>query len=306
MNFEKYHKIKILGDEDNKDLLSNPEDEIIIEEKVDGGNFRFMWDKEQGWIMGSRSLVLDKDNKNTDFFKRCIEHVKAVLKDKKPKENLIFYGECMVHHSMHYDWEKIPPYLGFDIKKLTEGTSEYIDYNSKVKMFTELGLDVVPLVKKCKAKDVKKLTDESIPVSAYPSPSAKDKDKQAEGIVLKNYRTQQMAKYVREKFKEVNREMFGKSKKFARQEGDEELIVATYCTNARIEKIIFKLIEEGVKLEMKMMEVMPKRVLADIYEEHWREICFSNWSVNFRGIRKKMTSRCLKVLQQMIVNSGLK
>ena len=38
-HFERYHKIKVLGDEDNKGIFDDPEDEIIIEEKIDGGNF---------------------------------------------------------------------------------------------------------------------------------------------------------------------------------------------------------------------------------------------------------------------------
>ena len=42
MTFHKYHKIKLLGNEDNQGILSDPDDDIIIEEKMDGGNFRFM------------------------------------------------------------------------------------------------------------------------------------------------------------------------------------------------------------------------------------------------------------------------
>ena len=309
MEFEKYHKIKVLGDEDNKGIFDDLNDEIIIEEKMDGGNFRFAIINDE-LVMGSHSRVLDEDNPNSKFFKRCIEFIKLKITEKdllnlkKNYSNMIFYGECMVKHTFDYDWEKIPPYLGFDIKLFSDQT-KYIEYDKKVEIFKTLGLPVVPLIKRIKAKDMVKITDDNIPNSAYANPKD-DNWKQAEGIVIKNYKRQLFSKYVREKFKEQNKTTFGMPKKWARTESDEALVVATYCTNARIEKIIFKLLEENNKLEMPLMQHLPKRVTNDIFEEHWREICLSNWSVNFKGIRKKITARCLAVLKQMIVNSALK
>ncbi len=41
-NFIKYKKIRQLGHEENKHIFLDPDDEIVIEEKVDGANFRFM------------------------------------------------------------------------------------------------------------------------------------------------------------------------------------------------------------------------------------------------------------------------
>lgn len=302
MLFEKYHKIKILGDEDNKGILNEPQDEIIIEEKIDGGNFRIMFHNKEV-TFGSHTQELRDDNPNKDFFKRTLQYVKEKIENSDLDGSYIFYGEACVKHTMDYDWEKIPPYLGFDIKNLE--THKYFDYDTKKYLFEQLGLPMVPLIKRCKAKDVEVFTEENIPLSFYPSPNNKD-HQQCEGIVIKNYSKQLFAKYVREKFKEVNREVFGSSKKWARKEGDAQLLIATYCTNRRIEKMVFKLIAEEVKLEMKMMEVLPKRVTEDIYEEHAKEILWSNWTINFKDIRKKITRRCLSVLKQMIVNNSLK
>ena len=142
-----------------------------------------------------------------------------------------------------------------------------------------------------------------VPKSKYASPSAEDQ--QAEGIVIKNYSRQLFAKYVREKFKEKNKEMFGDSKKCARQKGDEELLVATYCTNARIDKMVFKLLNDGKKLGMELMHDLPHEITKDIYEENWHEICCSNWIIDFRSVRKKISKRCLAVLRQILVNNSL-
>jgi len=159
----------------------------------------------------------------------------------------------------------------------------------------------IPQIKVIKTKEVKPPTDDDVPESAYPSPSAKDR--KAEGIMYKNYRTQVFAKYVRPAFKEKNLEVFGGSKKHATD--DSGRIVAVYCTNARVDKMIFKMIDEDFKLELPMMKYLPRRVMEDIIEEHHKEICLSNWSVDFRKIRKGITRRCLNILTQVITNNEL-
>ncbi len=148
------------------------------------------------------------------------------------------------------------------------------------------------------------LNEKAFGISYYASPSAPPEGRLMEGWVIKNYDKQIMGKIVREKFKEKNKEAFGGGKKFA--ENDDERIVATYCTNARIEKVIFKLLTEGDKLEMKLMAKVPSAIIQDIFEENWKEICMSQWSVNFKGIRRKINKRCLAIISQMITNNTLR
>ena len=294
--FHKYLKIKILGDEDNEDIFSDPEDDIVIEEKIDGANFRFMI-KDCRIIFGSHNQSIgDSTREIGGNWKRCVEHVKEKLKDVDLTKinGFIFYGECCVKHSMEYDWTAIPPYLGFDIYSFS--LEEYVPYTVKKELFEKLGLEMVPLIKTCKAKDMVAIDEKMVPKSAY-------SHSQAEGVVMKNYSKQLMAKFVTDKFKEVNREAFGGGKKFA--QNDDERLVATYCTNARIDKCIFKLLDEGNKLEMKLMEKLGKMVLNDIYEEHSKEICWSSWSVNFKKVRTKIGRRCVAILKQVMVNNSL-
>ena len=305
MEFHKYRKIYTMGHDENKDIFSNPEDDIIIEEKIDGGNFRFMINDGK-IIIGSRSQQLT-DNEGQDanmnkMFLRCSNFVREKLKDKDLKllEKRIFYGENCVKHTMNYDWEKMPPYLGFDIYCL-----ENEKFLAEKRMFFEaLDLPVVPLIKKCKASEIKEINDDMVPISAYPFASSKDQ--KAEGIVFKNYNKQIFAKYVRDVFKEKNAEVFGGSPKYNKvDETNNAEFVFRYCTNPRIDKMIFKLIDEGMVLDLKMMAELPKRVLKDIYAEHWKEILESNWMLDFKSIRKLVPKRCLAVLQQVMVNNAL-
>jgi hypothetical protein len=298
--FKKYLKIKIIGDIENKELFTNPEDELAIEEKIDGANFRFMINNGN-IVFGSHTQQITSDiGEDTNvqkYFRRCVDFVRHQLasKDLSKYNNLVFYGECCVMHSISYNWDKIPPFLGFDIY----ANERFLDVLDAKQIFSELGLDFVPIINYCKVKDFLStpLTESIIPKSIF-------YEGQAEGIVVKNYSKQIFAKFVSTKFKEVNKNAFGISKKYA--EDDDELIVAKFCTNPRIDKQIFKMLEEGIKLELPMMKYLPNRVFTDMIEEHWRDICFENYTLNFRNVKRIITHRCLAVLKQIIVNSSLK
>ena len=293
--FIKYPKIKLIGDEETEDLLKNPNDEIIIEEKMDGSNTRWMI-KDNSIIFGSRNCILEEDSPNAKNWKKSIDFIKKNVKPSKELEGYIFFGETMIRHSMDYDWNKIPCILGFDIYDMRK--NKYLNYDEKVKMFKKLNIPIVPLIKKVKAKDIKKVSDDDVPISEYPGI-----DRQAEGIVFKNYKTQTFAKYVREKFREINRDTFGRAKKYSKN--DNELLVNTYCTNARIDKNLFKLVDEGNKINMKLMKLLPSKVYEDIWEENWKEIIFKNWRIDFKKARSLIAKRCLAVLKQVIVNNEL-
>ncbi|ODS36101.1 hypothetical protein BEH94_07640 [Candidatus Altiarchaeales archaeon WOR_SM1_SCG] len=301
MNFIKYPKVKYLGDEEVADLTSDPEDEIVIQEKIDGANIRVLIHDGE-LVFGSRNVTMDDDMESSKMWNRAVSYVKEKLagKDLSGLNNCILFMEYCIKHTMSYDWTVIPPVLGFDIYELSSG--EFIDFRECKRLFNELEIDFVPVIDTIKAKDLNTFTDELVPVSAYSSPSAVDR--QAEGVVFKNYNTQVFAKYVREKFKEQNKEAFGSNKKYAGD--DTERLIAIYCTNPRIDKMIFYLRTESVmELNLKMMTKLPMLVLEDIIEENYREILISNYTVDFRKFRKLIAKRCLAVLKQVIVNSEL-
>lgn len=291
--FHKYPKIFLLGYEENKDIFSDSEDEIIVEEKIDGTNMRFMI-KDKRIIFGSHTKELE--NQPEKFFCRSIEYIKNKLanKDLSKYNDFIFFGEGCIKHTIDYNWDKIPPFLGFDIWRFTE--NQFIDSATAILIYNQLGLDFVPILniaftaKECLEL---KMDDSIIPKSQY-------YEGQAEGIVFKSYKKQIFAKLVAKKFKEKNEEVFGMTKKKARSVNDNELFVATYCTNSRIDKGIFKLIEEGNSLSLELMHKLPVLILNDIWEENWKEIIKSNLTLNFMHLKKAISKRCLVVLKNII------
>jgi hypothetical protein len=301
--FKKYPKIYTIGHEENKDIFSNPEDIILIQEKIDGGNFRFMI-KDNKVIFGSRTMQLtDDEGGDTNVpkdFKSCCDYVRDKINKCDVSldryEGYIFFGEACHKHTINYNWEKIPRFLGFDIFDMQHNKFIYPLF------YADFQIEEVPFVKECKVSEIGEINDKLVPISAY---APLDKlNMQAEGIVIKNYSKQILAKYVRNEFKEKNTEAFGGTPKYNKEDDtDNAEFLFKYCTNPRIDKIVFKLLDSGEKLDLKLMSKLPKLVYQDILEENWNEILNSNWKLDFKGLRQKVPKRCLSVLQQIMVNN---
>lgn len=291
--FHKYQKIKMIGHKDNKGIFTDPNDDIVIQEKIDGANFRFMYVRGK-FIFGSHNLELIHTPEDNKSWGRCIGYIKRLFKKRNGLNKYIFYGECCIQHSTPYDYITMPPFLGFDIYDLDK--QEYIYWKDAKQLFEELGLHFVPVLQEIKAKDIQKWEDKDVPQSKYGNI-------QAEGVVFKNHTKQIYAKYVTQKHKEECTKVFGGSKKWATNDTDK--MVATYCTNPRIEKKIFELIYEEHELEMELMKYLPNRVFEDIVEEHYKDILCKNYKIDVGQFRKAVAKRCLSVLKQSIVNSTL-
>lgn len=301
--FIKYPKIRRLGHHENKGIITTG-NIVAVQEKIDGANFRFMLKNEQ-LVFGSKKCFLRLEETKTynKQFQRCIDYIKNNINIFSLKMisvkygTLIFFGENCVKHTINYDWDRIPPFLGFDIYSTRRGL--FLSYSDVYSLYKQLNLPIVPLLT---------ITNEKEKVQSYIKNIEELKseyyDGFAEGIVIKNFKKQLFAKVKRKDFAERSRETFGNSKKFAKD--DSEKFIAMYCTNARIEKMIFTYVDLGKKLEMKLMELLPKQVYKDIFTEEYMDIAFSNWVLDLRKIRKKIAHRCAIVLNNVIINNELR
>jgi hypothetical protein len=315
-DFKKYWKIFAVGSDHDevKPLLQNDEDLIYIEAKEDGANTRIAV-IDGKLIFGSRTQEIEEGSVNAKNWNRCMAFIHEKTKDKKFPENCILFVENMIKHTMNYNWETIPPCLGFDIQDMTTG--KFYDYDKKKEIFDSLDLPMVPLVWRGSVKqfkeeiaktegdnDLNKIEKRFIPVCKYAPIS--NPNQLEEGIVIKNPIAMSYGKIVRNEFKEKNAEEFGGAPKYNKvDDTDNTELVFKYCTNARIDKIIFKLIDSGEKLDTTLMKFLPKLVYEDIVEENWKEILNSNWKLDLKKLRQLVPKRCLAVLKSCCVNNAL-
>jgi len=299
--FYKYPDIARLGHDDCRDILVYPEDTLIIEEKVDGGNGSFWVDDETGLVYeGSRNrnLITDEDEKT--FCKQRLK-LRELLEGKKLNQDYIYYIEWMAKHTIFYT--DAPDIIGLDIRikhaANQEGCGLFIGRESKEQEFERLGIEVTPLIWKGTVKEIKeKEIMELIPKSKY-------YDGFAEGIVIKNMvrkshkgNHQLYAKVVRDEFKECNKAVFGGVRN---KNNDTSKIIEEFATDARIQKIAIKFInEENMLLDLKLMSKVPTAVIKDILKEEFSNIFEKYKFIDFKEMKQKISKKCLIKLREMM------
>ncbi len=308
MTFKKYPDIERLGSEDNKDILNYPEDTIVIEEKVDGGNFSMWLDEDNLVHFGSRNRDLTIENDNKIFARQQIQLKEHLLNLEnegiKLNLNYIYYLECMQTHTINYT--SAPFIIGLDIRlkraKNEEGEGLFIGREAREQEFNRLKIENVPLIWWGTVAELKKLSIRDL------IPKSKYYDGFAEGIVIKNYcrkahsgNHQLYAKLVRDEFKEDNKAVFGNIRN---PSSDTQKIVNEFCTDARIKKAVLKFVNEyGEKLDLHLMQKVPSYVIKDILKEEFGEIYSKYKFIDFKEMRNLIIKICLRVINEMMLES---
>lgn len=303
---KKYGKLRYPGEPETEGLFA--EGTVYAQEKLDGANFRFMWEdhldeeyhtEDRDLVFGSRNVVFKNPKDENKQFKHAIEYVRENLilyelleAEEIHNQPLVFFGEAMHPHTLEYDWDNTPAVVGFDIWKVN-GES-WVHPHEANKWFERMGIPAAPIVEKIDCDEIDEYGEFEAPQSAFG-------DVKAEGLALKNPTTGVRGKWVREDFKEKNKETFGKPKRY--QESGAEKLSYQYVTNQRIRKCAHKLVDEGEwgGLQMEMMEDLPERVIRDMADEEGGNIFMEeNWEVDIADFRSTTSSRCAKVLRKMI------
>lgn len=239
-SWHSYPQIFNLGHKNIREIF---DDDVLIEEKVDGSQFSF----------GHFDSILKCRSKgcqiNPDYpekmFKAAVDYVKTLDFDALLKPGWTYRGEFLAkpkHNSLAYDRTPKNNIIIFDINPTEE---EYISYEEKVKEAERIGLETVPLLYRGKINS----PDEIIALLERTSILGSQK---IEGMVVKNYKRftldkkAMMGKLVSEAFKEVHNKEWKSDNPGAL--GIVELMIAKYKTPARWDKAIIHL-REANKLE---------------------------------------------------------
>lgn len=287
MKWKKYIKIKALGTLETEGIF---EGKVVIQSKVDGANFCFFVEDDKLMVASRNMVMIDK--KNSGNWKAILPVTEAFNKYKdKFNPNYLYYSESMQKHTITYD--EISDIVCYDILNIETGL--FLDWKEAKKEFESIGL---PFIHVHFERDSSKITVDEIKECIQHSPYKKDGD---EGVVIKNYDRQLFAKIVTDDFKEKNRAVF-KGTNQPPKEGNSTIIIAsTYSTDARIEKMIHKLVDEGHKLDMSMIPVLFNSVAEDIFEENAVEIYHTFDNIDFKHLRGIVAKKCVPVLKKVLL-----
>lgn len=294
MIWKKYIKIKALGTIETEGIFDG---KVVVQEKVDGANFCFFLNNnELTFASRNRVMVDKKDSKGWNAILPVIEAY-GLYKDKFSSKYL-YIGESLQRHTIKYN-DDVPGFIGYDVWN-TE-TELFLSWKEAKEEFESIGLEFIHIHFE---RDGSKISieelEECIKNSAY-------KDGSAEGVVLKNYsrlnkfKQPLFAKIVTDEFKEKNKLAFGGSNQPPKESNSTKLISLTYGTNARIEKTIHKLSDEGYKIDMSLIPVLFNAVAEDIFLEHSIEIYKDFDRINFKELRRLIAKQCVPVVKRVLL-----
>jgi len=267
MEQKKYQSIVRLGHRNTIGVL-NEGDYIVVQEKLDGANASF---RRDGDIVRaySRNHELNEDNNLGGFYQWVQENIDA----KQLGEASIFFGEWLNPHKVKYpEYQK--QFFLYDIYVDDPLYSGYISFSSVKTVAEALNLNLIPVFYEGEYKSFEHL--QSFVGKTLIGGRLKDKE-MGEGIIVKNtnYRdrhgNQVFVKLVSDEFREVKKQ---KPPKDPSKISEEQMFVNTTVTEARVDKFLHKLVDEGILDENWGIEDMGvilknlgKVILDDIIKE---------------------------------------
>lgn len=257
------------------DIVSGFEvgDKIVIQEKIDGANAAVRYDAETDSVVAqSRKHILSATNNLRGFYEWS-----QTLDKNKVKEclgdNLIVYCEWLVPHTVKYPTDKYNRAYAFDV--YDTNTQQYLTQDKVAKIARELGVACVPTFycgEFVSWEHCMGFVDTTELGGEY-----------GEGIIAKNQtklndpntRNPFYIKIVGDKFAEVH----SSSKKpisaeVLKAREEEQAIVGTVVTEARVRKILHKLVDEGILPESWGADEMPivaKNLPRAVHEDCLKE-----------------------------------
>lgn len=263
---KKYDKILRYGKMGTHRVL-DADTNIAVWEKLDGANASFKLSDNIVQAF-SRNRQLDEEETLRGFF----EYVNTKVPNDKLTEGFVYFGEWLVPHTVKYNETA---YYNFYLFDIWDGTlEEYLDYDLVKSEAEKLGLTMAPLFYHGPSLPIETIKKEYVGKSHFGDVG--------EGVVIKadNYFTpkgeQLYVKVVSDEFAEK-----AKTKKHSVNSNvvPYQMIAEQYVTEARAEKLVNKLVDEGIineDYDLNDMGTILKnsasRMVEDIIEEEINEI----------------------------------
>lgn len=292
---KKYTDVVRLGHKTTIGVL-NVGDHITITEKLDGANASFIL-SEDGVDCFSRNTPVNEENTLRGYYGWIQEKIVPIKDKLNPKYR--YYGEWLVSHKISYKPEYYGNFYLFNV--YDEELGEYLEDTIMFQEAAKIGIKTVPLIYAggyISFEHLMSFVGKSDMALNY-----------GEGIVVKNvgykdrYGHQMFVKLVHEAFAEVQKQKTPKDPSIVTKEKE---FVNTYLNVARVDKLIHKLVDEGVLEEGFGIEDMGLilrnlggKVFDDLIKE---EVDYLPEKYDEKLIRKSIGSKLPLLVKQIIGN----
>ena len=279
---KKYTKVVRYGKSETIDVLKQG-DIISITEKIDGANASFRIDNtnDLGISCYSRNNPLDEHNTLGGFYNWVRDNIVPTKQLLNP--NYIYFGEWLIKHKVIYKEEYYNNFYLFSIYDIEK--EEYLSDEIVIEEARRLNLKTVECFYYGEFKDYEHLK------TFIGKSNMTEIANTGEGIVVKNvnykdrFGKQMFVKLVTDKFAEVQKQ------KKPKNPCDEVVILTKQVvTKPRIEKILFKLVDEN-KLKqdytIEDMGAILKLLTPIVYEDVMEEE--SEMFINYEKEKVKRT-----------------
>jgi len=262
---------------------------IVIMEKIDGANASFKREGDKV-IAFSRNNPLDETNTLRGFYNWVQENVKV----EDLEEGIIYFGEWLVRHKLDYGENENKFYL-FDT--YNEVANTYLDFKHTKSEAFRLALNLVPVFYEGEFQSLEHIQ----------SFIGKSKlGKVGEGVVVKNYDwtdrqgDQQFTKFISDEFAEVKQV---KKQRVAPTTDLLDEFVGMNLTKARVDKILHKLVDEGIieeDYDITDMGTILKNAGAKVYED----IIEEELDELLKQVKSKIGRKLPTVIKEVLVAGG--
>lgn len=319
------------------DLEFVPEDlfrasDLVLLEKVDGMNFRFMMYEDRfrdeyddivldtnpndgDIIFGTKGVgtVRGKISQNITNFEPKVEpgvralreiDINPIREAQSEHGPLVWFAEHMVRHSLDYEYDFNPPpkLIGFDVYSPRKDTRDELPDNPyKEKFIGYLNIEKMQeLFSSIGINTTPEINYESpFNPDSFEIPKSSFADVKAEGVVIRSDNMQLRSKYVRESFKELNKSSMGG---YSKEENPDIWFVDVIVTPARIRSNIRKLTnnkEYEFSRDESFVNLVTRTVLVDGWQEEFSEIRDIETSIKPSDIHEPAHRRVESVIERM-------
>jgi hypothetical protein len=259
------------------------EGHVWLLEKVDGANFRFQLQQSGLVLFGDRSRVYEDPDAIPAPYQHAVRHIRENLDREALRsavdtvEDVVFFGEAMHQHTISYDWERTPSFLGFGV--WSADATGFYPFDTVERIFSRFDLDPVnAFEKECRAR--------YFDPDSYTIPQSEWYDGPAEGVIIRNKRGHR-AKLLHHEFREVDETV--------PVDASAEELAAKYATRRRFEKLTAKFADRHQSVTF---DSLYERTLEDIVREEHKQLHHGDTDIDMQVFRSEVAALTQEFLEE--------